>query len=93
VILFAKVETSFEVTGRGCVIVPAWLTEDKIRVKDSIQLRTADGKVRETHITGIEILCGLKPSDSRMAILVTQDITKQDVPEETEIWLLKRPEE
>ena len=92
-ILFAKVETSFEVTGRGCVIVPAWLTEDKIRVKDSIRLRTADGKVRETKITGIETLSGLKPSDSRMAILVTQDITKQDVPEGTEIWLLERPEE
>jgi translation elongation factor EF-Tu-like GTPase len=87
VILFAKVESSFEITGRGCVIVPVWLTDDKIRIKDSIQLRSAEGKVRETHITGIEVLCGLNASDSRTGILVTRDVKKQDVPEGTEIWL------
>lgn len=42
---FFKVEDKFEISGRGCVIVPA-IPEGldfRIRAKDQIELRTPDG--------------------------------------------------
>jgi translation elongation factor EF-Tu-like GTPase len=93
VTFLAKVENTFSVTGRGLVLVPAECAEDfRIRVGTPIQLRTPEGHTRDTHITGVEFLCGLKEDGtkfSRIAILITRDITKQDAPSGTEIWYLR----
>jgi hypothetical protein len=85
---FATVEDSFQITGRGCVIVPSKPRSPKfqLRAKDRIQLRYPDGRIIETYIAAIEMVCGPKVKD-RLAFLLPQPITKSDVPSGTEIWL------
>jgi len=93
VIFLAKVESAFSIFGRGIVLVPEEPEGDfRIRIGTPIQLRTAGGHIRDTHITGVESLHGRKEDGtkfSRMAILITRDITKQAVPRGTEIWYLR----
>jgi len=91
--LFAKVETSFEIEGRGrgCVIVPAFLADLRVRVGDPIQLRTPDGRVKDTHITAVEFLSGL--DETRLSFMLPRDIMNQDIPEATEIWLSEIPDQ
>jgi translation elongation factor EF-Tu-like GTPase len=88
-----KVEDVFEISGRGCVIMPSIPAESefKIRVKDQIQLRTPDGRVFDTQIAGIEFAHGTKQDGSkisRMAIILPRNIPKEDVPSGTEVWVL-----
>jgi hypothetical protein len=91
VILFAKVESVFQISNRGTVIVPAFLSEILVRVGSRIQLRVPDGKVRDTHITAVEFLSGL--GASRLAFMLPRDVAQQDVPEGTEIWLAEIQEQ
>jgi hypothetical protein len=82
----SKVESTFTVFGRGLVLIPEEpATDFRIRVGTPIELRTADGRSITTHITGVELL---KPSTGRcgMAILITREIGKDEVPLGTEIW-------
>jgi hypothetical protein len=85
---FATVEDSFQITGRGCVIVSSQprSPELRLRAKDRIHLRYPDGRIIETYIAAIEMLCGPKVKDG-MAFLLPEPITKSDVPSGTEIWL------
>ncbi len=61
----------------------------QLHTRDSIQLRNPDGRILDTHIAGIEILCGPRVID-RMAFLLPGNIRKEDVSKETEIWLANR---
>jgi len=91
VIFLSKVEDTFEITGRGLVIVPAQPRADldfRLRAKDSIQLRSPDGQVLDTHIASVEICCGPNVH-CRMAFLLPKGIAKHEVPKETEIWLMQ----
>lgn len=86
--LLFKVEDTFHISGRGCVIVPA-IPEGldfRIRAKDQIELRTPDGRVFQTHIASVELAKPQDGSPCRMVIMLLPDITKQDVPAETEVW-------
>jgi len=91
--LLFKVQDVFDISGRGCVIVPV-IPEDldfKIRAKDKIQLHTPDGRLLDTHIASIEFLYGEKEGGRkgcRMAIMLPREFVKKDVPIGTEIWLL-----
>ena len=84
-----KIENVFEVPGRGCVIVPAIAggADFKIRPRDAIQFRTPEGRTLNTHIGSVEFL---KPAvgSCRMAILLPSDVSKQDVPKGTDVWLV-----
>ena len=83
-----KIEQVFEISGRGCVIVPAIVEgpDFKIRPQDEIQLRTPDGHVLDTRIGSVEFL---KLAEvTRMAILLPPDVLKQDVPIGTDVWLI-----
>jgi hypothetical protein len=87
-VFFSKVEDTFLISGRGLVIVPApWQEDLKVRATTPIQLRTPDGRVLDTHIKSVEILFGQKVGDKQAAFLMPNNITKEDVPNETEIWL------
>ena len=88
--LFRKVEYVFNISRRGCVIVPVALSgaDFKIRRKDQIQLRTPGGRVLDTRIASIELLKPQDGSACRMAIMLPRDLVKQDVPIGTEVWLL-----
>jgi hypothetical protein len=93
VIFFSKVEDTFEIAGRGLVIVPAVPRPDldfQLRTKDSIQLLTPGGQIVDTYIASVEMICGPKV-EGRMAFLLPRTIAKCDVPKETEIWLMQKP--
>ncbi len=60
-----------------------------LRARDSIQLRNPDGRILDTFISTIEMLCGPNVID-RMAFQLPGNITKDDVSKETEIWLATR---
>jgi hypothetical protein len=86
VIFLSKVEDVFRIPGRGCAVVPALPgpnVDFRLRTHDSIQLRNPDGRVFNTYIASIEMVCGAKVS-CRMAFLLPGNITMQDVPRETE---------
>jgi translation elongation factor EF-Tu-like GTPase len=90
-LFLSKVEDVFQISGRGCVVVPAIPRSSldfQLDANDSIQLRNPDGRVLHTYIAGIEILCS--PKVDRMAFLLPGNITIQDVPRETEIWLIQQ---
>ena len=89
-VLLTTVESSFEVPGRGCWIVPAqWKSDLRVRQEDKIQLRTPGGHILNTYIGWIERAYG--PSAGvRLTIGLPRDITKEDVPSGTEIWLVDR---
>jgi translation elongation factor EF-Tu-like GTPase len=86
-----KIEEVFEISGRGCAIVPALAegADFKIRLQDAIQLRTPEGRTRNTHISSVEFL---KPEvgTCRMAIMLPSDVLKQDVPKGTDVWLIQQ---
>jgi hypothetical protein len=60
----------------------------RLRAQDAIQFRNPDGRVLNTYIASIEMLCGPEVKDRR-AFLLPKEITKQDVPKGTEIWLVQ----
>jgi hypothetical protein len=86
VALVAKVEAVFTITGRGVVIVPAFLSEHRAHSGESIQLRRADGCVKNTSISSIESL-NLGSGKRRPAFMLTRDIAKTDIAEGDEIWV------
>ena len=86
-----KIEQAFEISGRGCVIVPTIVEghDFKIRPQDAIRLRTPEGHIRETRIVSVEFL---KPEVGvcRMGILLPTNVAKADVPTGTDVWLMQR---
>jgi translation elongation factor EF-Tu-like GTPase len=84
-----RIEEVFEISGRGCVIVPTIVegADFKIRPRDAIQLRTPDRRTLNTHIGSVEFL---KPEVGacRMAILLPPGVGKQDVPAGADVWLI-----
>jgi len=82
-----KVEEVFEISGRGCVIVPA-ISEGqdfKIRLGEAIQLRTPEGRTLNTHIGSVELLTTAGPS--RIAIMLPPDVLSRDVAKGSDVWL------
>jgi len=86
VTLLAKVEAVFTVTGRGVVVVPAFLTEYRAHSGEPVQLRRADGHVRNTNIFSVESL-NLGSGKRRPAFMLASDIAKTDIAEGDEIWI------
>jgi hypothetical protein len=84
---FSSVEDVFTIAGRGCVVVPVIPSDVSFEIHngDSIQLRNSSGVVN-ANIASVELL---KPvaGPCRMAFLLSGDISKSDVPSETEIWV------
>lgn len=76
-----KVEDHFLVTGRGLVLVPG-LRDKKANVGDSIKIVRPDQTTIETIIRGIGW-------NEFRDILVGNDLTKNDVPIGSEVWLNK----
>jgi len=89
VMLWTTIEDIFEVTGRGCFVVPSPSDLDfRVRVKDRLQLRTPGGVTLNTHITAVEIACGTGPC--RMAIGLPRDLKSSDIPAGTEILVVEQ---
>lgn len=91
-VLLFTVEDAFQITGRGCVLVPGPLAEagiQAIRIGDRLCLRKPDGDSFDTVIAGVEMIAR-RPRPKRITtpILLPSDVTKGDVPIGTEVWLL-----
>ena len=84
-----RIEQVFEISGRGCVIVPALVegADFKVRPQDEIQLRTPEGHMLNTRIGSVEFL-KRQEGMCRLAILLPPDVAKQDVPAGTDVWLI-----
>jgi hypothetical protein len=90
-IFLSKVEDSFLIFGRGCVVVAAPSRshlKGRLHVRDSIQLRIPDGRVLDTFVAGFEMVCGPVARDN-LIFLLPETISKRDVPTGTEIWLIQ----
>jgi len=91
-VLLSQVENTFQIAGRGCVVVPGIPRSElnfPLRANDLIQLRMADGRIINTHIVSIELLCGPQVKD-RMAFLLPGTIEAKEVSKGTEIWITRK---
>lgn len=91
-IFLARIEDTFQIAGRGCVIVPAIPRSElssKLRAGAPIQLRMADGRIVDTFIVSIELLCGPQVKDKRAFLLPATIGT--EIQKGAEIWIT--PEE
>lgn len=86
------VEEAFQITGRGCVLVPGLSAEEgsqPIRIGDRVWVRKPDGRSFDTVIAGVEMFGRRsRPKVITTPILLPEDVTKGDVPIGTEVWLL-----
>lgn len=88
------VEDVFQITGRGCVIVPgppAATGGPIVKVGSPLRLELPDGTARETRIAGLEMLnfrARPRPAVMTVPILLPRDISKEDVPLGTKVFLL-----
>jgi len=90
-VLLFVVEDTFQITGHGCVLAPGPSAEpgaQTIRVGDRLCLRKPNGQSFDTVIRGVEML-GRRPRPKVITapILLPREITKDDVPIGTEVWL------
>lgn len=84
----SKTEDVFQITGRGCVVVPGIPKSSpdlKIKVGDSVVLKRPDGSEIETTIRGIEM--GSRVPSDFIPVLLGSEVTKDMVPVGTELWV------
>lgn len=91
--LLSLIEDIYYIELRGCVIFPGIPASSPfaVIVGTPIELRLPDGKIIQTHIEGIEMICRRDPSTllQSIPILFPREITREDLPAGTEVWLLK----
>lgn len=91
--LLFVVEDAFQITGRGCVLVPGPSTEPggpALRVGDPIRLVKPNGQEIETLVRGIEMIHRRPPPKVVTApILLSKEITKDQVPVGTRVLLVR----
>lgn len=81
-----RVEDVFQITGRGCVIVPGYPADgDPGRMGSALLLKRPDGSEITTAVRGLDFFGN--PERTGYAILLA-DVTKADVPVGTEVWEL-----
>lgn len=87
------VEDAFQITGRGCILVPGPSAEaggPTLRVGDPIRLVKPDGQVVDTEVRGIEMINRRpRPQVITAPILLPKGITKDQVPVGTRVLSLR----
>lgn len=85
--MLSVVEDRFQIKGRGVTIVPGvplggdW----RVRIGDQLRLKRPDGTEIATEISGLEM--GLRVPTASQAILLGGGVSKDDVPQGTEVWI------
>lgn len=92
-IFLFKVEEAFQISGRGCVIVPGvppGLSNVTIKVGSSIRLIKPNGEELDTTVAGVELINygARRPTVLSVPIMLAQPVTKQDVPSGTQVFLI-----
>jgi hypothetical protein len=87
VTFISKVEDVFEISGRGCVVVPGVpvaFSGAALKIGDRITLKRPNGSEIETILRGFEM--GSRHPSRCIPILLGKDVNKQIVPIGTELW-------
>jgi hypothetical protein len=82
-----RVESVFEIAGRGAVIVVDWLSDRRVRNGDPIQLRAPGGCVTDTIILAVESLNQGPGKGRRSAFRLPGDVAKREIAEGDEVWV------
>jgi hypothetical protein len=96
-LLFTVVE-AFQLSGRGCVLVPGIGPDSgisNVRVGDRIRLIKPDGESIDTAVHGVEMIhyTAMRPPEKIFVpILLPSTISKADVPPGTQVFYLGRCE-
>jgi translation elongation factor EF-Tu-like GTPase len=87
--LLSIVEDLFQISGRGLIVVPGIPSSGnwKIKIGDPLVLKRPDGIELTTIVSGIEMLAHTRPGPHPMPILLGAEVTKEDVPIGTELWV------
>jgi hypothetical protein len=87
--LLCRVDGTFTVPSRGRAVAVTEL-QARCRRGDKILLRTPSGDEIHTQIKAIEMLkCATAPF-TRVAIMLPEEIKKEDVSTGTEVWLIQQ---
>jgi hypothetical protein len=83
----SKVEYTFTVPTRGCVVVPVALSNPELRVRvgDAIQLRSEIG-ILDARIKQVELI-KQSSGPGRVGLLLSSEICKSQIPPGAEIWV------
>lgn len=86
-VFLAKIETAFNVTSRGCVVVLAALTNPELRVRagDAVQLRGRNG-CGDTRVIAIERI-QRQQKECCLGFLLSREIDCSGIGSDTEIWV------
>jgi translation elongation factor EF-Tu-like GTPase len=93
------VEQAFQISGRGCVLVPgipSTVNLPSIKVGDRIRLTKPDGRSIDTTVNGVELInygARKPPENISVPISLPATISKQDVPPGTQVHYLGRASE
>ena len=95
--LLFNVENVFEISGRGCFILPGIRNDSALdfalKAGDRILIRKSDGSEIDTEICELEFADNLTSKRSWVAIRFPSDIRKSDVEIGCKVWLIERGEE
>ena len=84
-VYLSNIEHVFTVPTRGCVIVPFAVTET-VAIGDMIQLRS-EGACLDSRIVGIEMITRQPGLPCKVGFLLSEEITKPQIPPGAEIWI------
>ena len=88
-----SVELTFEIKGRGCVILAHFDPKDKrptVNIKDELIIKTEE-KTIETFVKSIEMISTrIKPFRYPLAILLPKNIRKEDIPEKSKVYIKEK---
>lgn len=84
-----KVEDVFDVSGRGCVIVPGipYSFEPKIGVGAELEIRNPSGRRVHAILKGVEMINRGRPM-KHAPFLVDRDVKKSDIEIGAELYLI-----
>lgn len=87
----SRTEDVFELSGRGCVVVPGVpfaFSSANLKAGDRITLKRPDGSEIQTILRGFEI--GSRHPSRCIPVLLGKEVSKQMVPIGTELWTLDK---
>lgn len=83
-----EIDDVFDITGRGCVLVPGvpYASKQEVRVGSEIVVQRPDGSVLETSVSGFEMINRGRPME-HAPFSVPKYVRKEDLPPGSRVFL------